>query len=189
VEEQPPVDWPSSLVEAVDRLLLEPSSTPPPSRRRDHLESSLFLTMDQQPLWTFRNLTITIYAEDPGTTRDIEDLNIVIVGPHGQHQPIIQYTLLSDRIICTFRPLVPGAYTINAFYRYLYLIVGCPILVNVSRQYQPSPRSIVTMDLSSLDSTWDADSSRKPWGIACNTSTEQVSTIIFFYYYYFCWWL
>lgn len=170
----PSFEWPTSLVNQVDELVADsPVSS---SQRSSHLYKSMLLSIGSLEGWrTGFNCTFSVYAAFPATTKDLEDLNIVLVGPGGMLTPMLQYTRLSDRIICTFVPLVPGPYTINAFYRSVFLIEGCPILLHVSRDYNKHPtRSIV--DINTLV---DGHSSRKPWGIACNTRTEQVKSLIY----------
>jgi len=173
------VDW-ISLVDQLTSL----DSEPEPAEQED-VHQSLILSMDDHhgEFLTHKDCIFYISMVDSSSSLDLEDLNLVIVGPTGYRYPVLQFTRLSDRVACTFRPLLPGTYVLSGFYRDVFHIQGSPSLLMISRDYQKQiTRPILTLDVELMDSPSGLPStsqepsleSRKPWGVCCNTRTEQV---------------
>ena len=152
--------------------LLKPSPLP--------LENLITLSIGDHPhhlLKTQTDCHFYLKPQDPATTKDVQKIAITIVGPTEFSLPLINYTTLSDVVVGTFRPLLPGLHTIEAFYG-THLLQGCPTQFLVSRNYEGPIRRIISWDMEIPDSSSEAVQIRRPWGICCNTKTEQVGIIL-----------
>ena len=179
------LDWESRL-EDVDRLLMTTTTKTTWEEEKedqdvDKKDDDITFTMPPQPFVTgtvtkFHLMRTPAEDDDKGrmtTTRRMDldkKLSVTIVGPSGHHLPILRMTNLWDRVASSFKPLLPGNYTINATVnaaaRKDVVVRGTPAIVTISRDYFSQPlRRIVS---------WDMDKETKPWGICNNPKTEQI---------------
>jgi hypothetical protein len=103
-------------------------------------------------------------------------LDSFVTGPSG-HRWTVKMIFVPELqgFSCTFRPLEIGL-NVGVVMAGAVHLPGSPFSFNVSRNYTPMDRTIITMDLE-LDPYGHANV-RKPWGITTNTRTEEVSSFI-----------
>jgi len=107
---------------------------------------------------------------------NISVFRLIVSSPSGRLYPyeaklIRRPDNLSSKVNCSFRAIECGEYTIDVKFCE-GSIRGCPFNIYISRDYQTvrDRRPIVSWKIQDLDKS----KSFKPWGLCCNTRTEQI---------------
>lgn len=125
-----------------------------------------------QPLgMQIRGQDISFWIERPSgwSTPFYTSLNFVVTGPSGTGYPgTVTPTSDLNFFRCVFRSFELGLHLGSVFCG-TFLLQGSPFNTTLSRDY-----STITRPVISLDVEVQSNQPRKPWGITCNTNTEQV---------------
>lgn len=110
----------------------------------------------------------------PNGHLNLSSVTTFVTGPSG-HRCTVKLEEEAQRFVCVFHPLENGLHVGSVFIGPFHL-PGSPFHVVVERNYENSiGRPIISMDMEvcSLEERFKV---RKPWGITCNTSNEQVES-------------
>ncbi|OXA53067.1 E3 ubiquitin-protein ligase TRIM71 [Folsomia candida] len=135
-----------------------------------NLMERISLVLPVQSFLIMKVAMFLLIAQKPATQQDLKRLAIVIVGPNNVNLPILTRTNVSGNgILYTFRPVFPGFHSIDIFHNAIHPIRGCPLKIVFSRNYR-FLTSVLDWELSDK-ARYDSCS---PWGLCCNTKTEQL---------------
>ncbi|OXA53070.1 hypothetical protein Fcan01_12620 [Folsomia candida] len=132
----------------------------------DHIS----LVLPFQSFLTSEDAMFLLTAPEEATQEDLQRLAINIVGPNNVALPVHTNTPISGSgNLYTFRPVIPGIYTIDVYHSATRPVRGSPLKIMISKNYQRRP-NIVHWDLP-----YKAPCNMfTPWGLCYNTKTEQL---------------